>query len=73
MFPQNKEYYDEKKETILEKNKQYYEANKKEINEHRKQPIMCKCGSEIQKNAKAQHERSHKHIKFVEAQKLQPI
>lgn len=81
----NKQYYEDNKEIICEKKKQYrqdnnqkinerkrqhYNDNKDKINEQRKQPMICICGSEIQKVEKARHEKSQKHKSFIENQQV---
>ena len=63
-----KERYYDNKNKILERNKQYYENNKNKILEKMKIKHTCVCGSCICKGDKAKHERSKKHIKFLESQ-----
>ena len=67
------QYYEANRQKALEQQKQYYEQNKTEIQNNKKQPLVCTCGSEIQKTEKARHERSQKHIKFVQEQQLQSV
>ena len=57
----SKEYYEANKEKILEKKKEHYEANKEKISEK----YTCDCGSIIQKQEKSRHEKSKKHLKFL--------
>ena len=60
-----KEYRENNKEHKAEKDKQYYENNKAEILEKSKQKYTCECGSTIIKKDKLRHERSMKHINFI--------
>jgi hypothetical protein len=69
----NKHMAGQNKIDTEEYNKQYYDINKKIILERMKQKIYCMCGSETTHCHKARHERSQKHIKFVQAQQLQSI
>jgi hypothetical protein len=64
ILQQAKQYYIDNKQ----KYKQYRQNNSEKIAEQRKQPIVCACGSEIQKIEKARHERTHKHKSFIEQQ-----
>ena len=47
---------------------QYYKNNKEKINERRNIKYTCVCGSCIRKGEKAPHEKTKKHIKFLESQ-----
>jgi hypothetical protein len=61
-----KKYYEENKQTILKQNKKYREENKEKIAEkQRRQIIICECGSNLQLHSKARHERSKKHLNFL--------
>jgi hypothetical protein len=46
---------------------QYYKNNKEKINERRNIKYTCVCGSCIRKGEKAPHEKTKKHIKFLES------
>ena len=48
-----------------EKKKQYYIANKDKLDEWRLTKINCICGSTITNCKKARHEKTNKHIKFI--------
>ena len=65
----NKSYQteEEKKDKIKEYSKQYIEQNREKIKERKKQKTTCECGSVFRKNDKARHERSIKHIQFMES------
>jgi len=54
-------WYNNNKERILDKRKQRYNDNK----EQNKVKFTCECGSTLRKNDKARHERSIKHINFI--------
>jgi len=56
-----KEYYEANKEKILEKQKEYYEANKEKISEK----YTCECGSTLTIGKKSRHEKTKKHLKFL--------
>jgi len=68
ILERNKKYRENNKNKTLERNKQYYEDNKNKILERMKIKYTCVCGSCICKGDKAKHERSKKHIKFLESQ-----
>ena len=63
-----KEYYEDNKIKLLENAKEYYENNKNKILEQKKIKYNCICGSCFRKSEKSQHERTKKHIKFLESQ-----
>jgi len=69
-----KEYYQDNKEKIKEyyknnkeKIKEYYENNKEKIKNRPK--IKCVCGSEYRKADTKRHQRTQKHIKYIEEMK----
>jgi len=64
-----KEYYTDNKEKIDERNKKYREKNKEKISEHIKEKYTCICGSTIRRHEKNRHEKTQKHINFIESQK----
>jgi len=60
----NKEYQNKNKENLKIQHKIYYENNK--INwEKYKKKYSCYCGSEIQEQEKARHNKSKKHLSFI--------
>jgi len=76
-----KEYYQDKREEILEKKKRYhiqnrdknnnrckerYRNNKQAILRKQGQPYNCECGSTVRRNDKARHFRSKKHQLWAE-------
>jgi len=58
-------YQKEHKEEITEYKSNYYQKNKEEISEKGKETYECPCGSICRKVAKARHERSIKHQKYL--------
>ena len=63
---QNKQYYNENKEKRSEYQIQYRNNNKEKISEQNKKKYECECGSNIRIYQKSRHEKSNKHIKFIE-------
>lgn len=63
-----KEWYEDNKEKVLEQHKQYRQKNKERISEQSKIKYTCICGSNLCKRDKTRHERSKKHIKFINSQ-----
>ena len=69
---QRKQYFQDNKEHLKELNKQYKKDNIEQIKEQKKQYRInleifeCECGSKFKKDSKLRHERSQKHIKFIE-------
>ena len=62
-----KKYRDNNKDEIKEYQKIYRENNKEEILKKKGMKITCECGSVFRKNDKSQHNKTKKHIKFVES------
>ncbi len=48
-----------------EKNKQYYEDNKDKIQKRNKEKIKCECGCIVSKQCLNIHEKTIKHLKFI--------
>jgi hypothetical protein len=80
-----KSYYQENKEKIDERNKlyteknveaitlyktQWYEDNKVKIQEKNKEKVPCECGSVFRRNGISEHNRSKKHIAYLESLNL---
>jgi hypothetical protein len=63
---QVKEYYEKHKELIIEQNKTNYKNKKEIIKKQRKEKILCLCGKEFRKSDKIRHERSKKHLNYLE-------
>jgi len=61
-----KKYRDENKEKIKENAKKYYEENKEKISEK----ITCECGSIVRKSDIAKHQKTLKHISFLDNTKI---
>jgi len=68
VLEQEKISRDKNKDKRSEIDKRYYKDNKEKINERRNTKYICICGSCIRKGEKAPHERTKKHIKFLESQ-----
>ena len=62
---EKKEYHETHKEQKKEYNKEYYEENREKILEQKKEKITCECGSTFTKCTKLRHERSIKHLDFI--------
>jgi len=62
---QVKQYYEDNKEKINEHKKQHYQTNKEKISENKKIKFICECGSECRLSDKLRHEKSKKHINFI--------
>ena len=61
-----KKYYQNHKKEKIEYSKQYHEKHKEKISEKRKIKITCCCGSIVRKSDKIKHEKSKKHIKYID-------
>lgn len=61
-----KQRYEEHKEEIIEKSKQYRQEHKAEIKQKSKQKYTCECGSILRIRDKSRHEKSQKHLNFLE-------
>ncbi len=59
-------YYQKNKDKVRDYQKNYLEQNKSEIYEKRKQIVFCECGSKSTKHNLSQHQKSKKHINFIE-------
>lgn len=65
----HKEYIETHKEDKKEYDKKYREENKEQLKLKHQEIITCCCGSELTKKHKLRHERSKKHIQFIEQNK----
>jgi len=61
----NKECYEKNKEYYFEKNRRYYEKNKEKISEKNREKITCCCGAEINKRSLTRHQKTKKHLNFI--------
>jgi hypothetical protein len=61
----HKKYREANKEKIKECKKKYYEANKEKSLEKQKQKYICLCGVEITITHRSRHEKSIKHLKYI--------
>jgi len=64
----HKQYNEVNREKILEYQKQYHEVNKMKLSESRNQICKCECGSKYTHCNKAQHFKTSKHCQFIESQ-----
>jgi hypothetical protein len=58
-----KEWRENNKEHIQEYSKEHYENNKEKL----KEKINCECGGRYTYKGKAQHEKTNKHLKYIES------
>ena len=68
LLEKDKIRYEKNKDIILEKKKIYYEENRDIISEKRKQKYTCCCGSNICITEKSRHEKTKKHIGYIQSQ-----
>jgi len=66
----NKVYREANKQTIKDKDKHYREANKESIKNTRAIKITCLCGATCCKGDKSRHERTKKHINYLNSLEL---
>ena len=59
-------YRQEHRQELSAKERERYNANKDEINKRRNARYVCVCGFETSITHKSQHEKSKKHLDFVE-------
>jgi len=65
-----KKWCEEHKEELSEYHKEWWEEHKEEINEKRKQEkYTCECGSTLRKDGKHHHEKTKKHINYMNSKK----
>ena len=62
----DKIYREQHKEQIQLQKMKYRAENKELINAYRQQTITCQCGKIYQVREKARHERSNKHLSYLE-------
>jgi len=63
-----KQYREDNKEKISEQRKQWREANKETNKNRRGRKYICECGSETCFDHKSRHERTQKHVNFINNQ-----
>ena len=59
------EYYQKNKQKKIEQSQEYYQKNKQRILEQEKQKIECDCGSIVRRSGITRHNRSIKHIEYL--------
>jgi hypothetical protein len=62
-----KTYYDANKEKIKERVREYRETNKQVINKKPRHKITCECGKQFLINNKPRHEKSEKHLAYIQS------
>lgn len=67
IIEQSKKYVEENKEKIKKNREEWYQKNKEKILEKNKQTFICQCGSEVRCAGKAEHNKSVKHINFIQS------
>ena len=67
IIEQSKKYVEENKEKIKKNREEWYQKNKEKILEKNKQTLICQCGSEVRCAGKAEHNKSVKHINFIQS------
>jgi adenylate kinase family enzyme len=65
----DKEYRKDNEENIKAKHKEYREKNKKKIYEKCQQTTLCECGSHVHTYQISRHNKSKKHIDFINQKK----
>jgi hypothetical protein len=66
-----KEYREENKELVNKKSKEYRKKNKEILKEKAREKINCVCGCSTTKQHKARHEKTQKHINFINSTQTQ--
>jgi hypothetical protein len=66
----NKQYYLENQEQLKEQRNKYYSENKEQINKKKGEKYTCECGLICNKSHKSRHEKTQKHITFLEQNKI---
>ena len=61
----DKKYREDNQDKIIESKKKWYEDNKDKILKQWKTKMTCSCGSIFRKGEKARHERTQKHLSFI--------
>ena len=63
----DKEYQKDNRETILQKHRDYYDKHKESIAERYKVKITCICSSIYRLSDKSRHEKTKKHLKYLDS------
>ena len=64
-YYQKNKQYNNYNEYYKKYSKKYYQKNKQKINEKLKEKITCECGATITKCNKPRHNKTKKHINFI--------
>ena len=68
IYAKQKEWVAQNKEHVKQKQTLWHEQNKERIRNQQSQPHLCRCGSTVQINNKARHERTKKHQAYLNNQ-----
>jgi len=63
----DKEYREANKEHLSQISKEYYKTNKEQINQCRNKKIICQCGGRYSLSNKLPHERTKKHLAYMQS------
>ena len=55
------------RERVKEQDKKYRNNNKEKIRERKKEKFSCCCGSTLRKSDRCDHEKTKKHLKYLES------
>ena len=65
----NKEYYQQNREQLIKRKKKYREENKEQISIKANEKFNCECGGRYTRAHKSVHEKSKKHLDFINNKK----
>ena len=65
ILQRHKQYHETHRDEILQYQKQYRETHRDEISQYKKQHYTCECGSTIGIVEKARHNKSKRHIAYI--------
>ena len=66
IIEQNKDYNEIHKESIIKYQKQYREINKDKIKQNKNEKHQCECGGRYSTCHKSQHNKTKKHLKYIQ-------
>jgi len=61
----SRQYHQDNKEQIQQQSRQYREDNKEQIQQQQKQKFSCECGGKYTYQNKKQHEKTIKHLNYI--------
>ena len=59
------QYRQDNRELLNQNMKQYYQNNKQAIKQYKSEKLLCACGKQYTRNHKARHEKSKKHLNYI--------